>query len=77
MTATQVDFGVNLPWWILPGVGTWERLPDPLPTTPGSVVRFGSDHLRFLSRAGWLTEYGEKVEADFPATVLFDAGATP
>ena len=54
-----------------------ERLPDPLPTTPGSVVRFGSDHLRFLSRAGWLTEYGEKVEADFPATVLFDAGATP
>lgn len=64
----------------LPSVTSIEKLPDPLPTTPGSVVRLSSGSLRFLTHDGWMTARGELVpnaDSGFPCTVLFDAGATP
>ena len=65
------------------GVGTWDRLPDPLPTTPGSVIR-ADGCLMHLTEADrwWVNDHGD----GFPkrhvitladVTVLFDAGATP
>ena len=63
------------------GVGTWEKLPDPLPTTPGSVVRVkASGVLRFRNDAGWITGGGALLNSIGDAhhyDVLFDAGATP
>ena len=60
-----------------PGVGTWERLPDVLPTTPGSVVRKG-DYYLMRTVKGWATVDGNYGPDDLildGATVLFDAGS--
>ena len=59
-----------------------ERLPDPLPTTPGSLIRQRVGvYLMRTTRGDWVASGGATWAAfdlDLDsATVLFDAGATP
>ena len=60
--------------------GTLELLPDPLPTTPGSVVRDRNGTLVFIGAHGPMScggaaLYPVDMKRLAPFTVLFDAGA--
>lgn len=63
------------------GTYTVELLPDPLPTTPGSVIRDGADDLFAIGADGMWGIPGQSGhyatdEFSQPVTVLFDAGAS-
>lgn len=73
-----VEVGSSAVIW--PGDGvTIEKLSDPLPTTPGSVIRnrnYGSLYMRV--DGGWLGEDGEVTPWTLTPTIyepIFDAGA--
>jgi hypothetical protein len=64
---------------------TFEPLPDPLPTTPGSVIRTSGTPCTYVKlrepslEGSWINEYGVRRGDDnltvMGFTVLFDAGA--
>jgi len=73
-----VLYAGNAVYYVRPG-GVVEELPDPLPTTPGSVVRDDIGDLFIVGDDGmWYSpgKAGDYIEDEFahPVTVLFDAG---
>lgn len=58
--------------------GTVELLPDPLPTTPGSVIRWADRSYLLREDGWWQSPSGASCTPNVigeDATVLFDAGA--
>lgn len=56
--------------------GAWVKSTNPLPTTPGSVIR-GRTDTAFLTRSGWINQLGGPPFVPDPSawTVIYDAGA--